>query len=48
MCNYMISFSRPSYFGNWGKGFDSFRCLISQFLVDFNRSDEDDNRGSGR
>jgi hypothetical protein len=47
MCNYTIAFSRPFYFGG-SEWFDSLICLISQFRVDFNRSDEDDNRGSGR
>jgi hypothetical protein len=48
MCNYTIAFSPPSYFGNWGEWFNYSHCLISQFRIDFNRSDEDDNRGSGR
>lgn len=47
MCNYTIAFSRPFYFGG-SEWFDSLSYLISQFRVDFNRSDEDDNRGSGR
>jgi hypothetical protein len=48
MCNYTIAFSHPFYFG-WSEWFDSLSYLISQFRgVDFNRSDEDDNRGSGR
>ncbi|MEO8890477.1 MAG: hypothetical protein ABI417_02910 [Coleofasciculaceae cyanobacterium] len=47
MCNYTIAFSHPFYFGG-SEWFNSFSCLINQFLADFNRSDEDDNRGSGR
>lgn len=48
MCNYTIAFKRPCYFVNWAEVFDSFNCLISDLLADFSRSDEDDNRGSGR
>ena len=47
MCNYTIAFSGLSSWGNWSDLL-SLSNLISQFQVGFNRSDEDDNRGSGR